>query len=127
MFFDGQGLCTHISSNIRLYNAHPGVLGEVITMVVTVLVWVVIHLTPLGWLVRRSRPVLLLLTTTKSRGTMRLASRDPFSPPVIDPAYLSHSDDERVVAEGWQTLRRAKTETAMGKALLGYEVLPGRM
>lgn len=127
MFGDAQGFCTRIPSNLRLFNAHPGFLGEVIVMVVTVLVWAVIRLTPLGWFVFRSRPLFLLLTTVKSRGTVRLASRDPSHPPAIDPAYLSHPDDERVVAEGWHTLRRAKKETAMGKALLGYEVLPGKM
>lgn len=127
MFFDGQIFYTRILSNIRLNNAHPGLMREVMNMLVTILAWVVLHLTPLGWLVRRSRPVFLLLTSTKSRGTMRLASRDPSCPPVIDPAYLSHPDDERVVAKGWQTLRRAKTETAMAKTLLGYDVLPGKM
>lgn len=35
-------------------------------------------------------PVLL---RPKSRGFIKLRSRDPHDPPIIDPKYLSHSDD----------------------------------
>ena len=42
-------------------------------------------------------PVLL---HPKSRGTIRLQSMNPQTPPAIDPAYLSHPDDVKILLEG---------------------------
>ena len=41
-----------------------------------------------------------ILIRPKSRGTIRLQSNDPFDPPLIDPNYLHHPDDLKVLLEG---------------------------
>jgi choline dehydrogenase len=43
----------------------------------------------------------------KSRGSIRLASADPLAAPLIDPAFLSNSDDAQVLLEGIQQIREA--------------------
>lgn len=40
------------------------------------------------------------VTHPKSRGTIRLASTDPYDPPLIDPNTFSHPDDVKVLVEG---------------------------
>ncbi|XP_065296015.1 glucose dehydrogenase [FAD, quinone]-like [Dermacentor albipictus] len=53
-------------------------------------------------------PVLL---HPKSRGVLRLKSADPRIPPAIDPRYLSHPDDVRVIVKGMKASARiAETE-----------------
>lgn len=42
--------------------------------------------------------VMTTLLRPKSRGTLRLSSEDPFDDPLIDPNYLSHNDDVKVIA-----------------------------
>jgi choline dehydrogenase len=42
----------------------------------------------------------------KSRGEIRLQSSDPSAPAVIDPKYLSHPDDEKVMIEGVRKARK---------------------
>ncbi|XP_049520669.1 glucose dehydrogenase [FAD, quinone] [Dermacentor silvarum] len=48
-------------------------------------------------------PVLL---HPKSRGVLRLKSADPRIPPAIDPRYLSHPDDIRVIVKGMKASAR---------------------
>ncbi|KAK7874208.1 hypothetical protein R5R35_006252 [Gryllus longicercus] len=63
---------------------------------------------------------LAVLQRPKSRGTIRLRNKDPLQPPVIDPRYLSHPDDVRVLVEGVRfALRMARS-----RALRRFEVLP---
>ncbi|WP_339766587.1 choline dehydrogenase [uncultured Paraglaciecola sp.] len=60
----------------------------------------------------------------KSRGTISLASADPAQPVVIDPQYLSHSDDQKVMIDG---IRQGR-EILQSKGFIQYrgeEVLPG--
>jgi choline dehydrogenase len=47
-----------------------------------------------------------------SRGSVRLASRDPRAPLVIDHGFLSDAHDAEVLAEGVETLRRLATPFA---------------
>lgn len=44
--------------------------------------------------------VLPTLLHSKSRGTIRLQSSDPNDPPLIDPQFLSHPDDVKILVEG---------------------------
>ena len=41
-----------------------------------------------------------ILLHAKSRGTITLASNLPTDSPIIDPQYLSHPDDVKVLVEG---------------------------
>ncbi|MCA0400191.1 MAG: GMC family oxidoreductase N-terminal domain-containing protein [Proteobacteria bacterium] len=59
-----------------------------------------------------------------SRGEVRLASADPFAPPVIDPNYLSTGEDRQVAVESLRLVRRI----VGGKALAPFrpeEYRPG--
>ncbi|CAG2212566.1 unnamed protein product [Mytilus edulis] len=49
--------------------------------------------------------VLLFPRSPKSTGEIRLASKDPFEYPVIDPRYLSHADDLEMFVKGVRFLR----------------------
>lgn len=40
-----------------------------------------------------------------SRGTVRINTTDPFTPPVIDPRYLSHPTDIQIILEAFKFLR----------------------
>ena len=40
------------------------------------------------------------LMTPKSRGTVRLKSKDPYDDPLIDPNYYAHTDDVKDVVDG---------------------------
>lgn len=62
----------------------------------------------------------------RSRGWVRIVSRDPESKPHIDHRFYSDAEghDARVVAEGMQLLRRMAAEPAM-RALVGTEIHPG--
>ncbi len=48
----------------------------------------------------------------KSRGEIRLASKDPLAPAVIDPKYLTHDDDKAIMIEG---VRKARKILAAGE------------
>ncbi len=66
-----------------------------------------------------------LLLRPQSRGSLRLASADPFAPPIIDPEYLSVEADVEVLVNGFK-IARSIGEAA---ALDGYrdiETVPGR-
>ncbi|KAJ1565824.1 hypothetical protein HK405_011538, partial [Cladochytrium tenue] len=59
-----------------------------------------------------------------SRGTVTLASPDPFIHPTIDPAYLSDARDVRVLVEGARVCRRvADSMRAVDRRFVGDEVL----
>ncbi|KAJ1561011.1 hypothetical protein HK405_005207, partial [Cladochytrium tenue] len=59
-----------------------------------------------------------------SRGSLALASSDPFEQPVIQPAYLSDRRDLRVLVEGLRSIRRISAEMRkIAPRLFGDEVL----
>ncbi|KAJ1562093.1 hypothetical protein HK405_015991, partial [Cladochytrium tenue] len=59
-----------------------------------------------------------------SRGSLGLASSDPFDYPVIQPAYLSDHRDLRVLVEGSRATRRIANEMrSIAPGLVGDEVL----
>jgi choline dehydrogenase len=64
------------------------------------------------------------LMTPRSRGTLRLSSADPSSPPAIDPEYLRDRGDREALTEGLRIARRIGCAPAMA-AWQGEEVLPG--
>jgi choline dehydrogenase-like flavoprotein len=74
------------------------------------------------------RPALTIMTTLiypQSRGTLRLASADPASAPVIDPGYLTEPDDSEVLLDGMELVR----EVMNNKVVAGdvaLELSPGR-
>ena len=74
------------------------------------------------------RPSLTLLSTLiypRSRGTLRLASTDPTTSPLIDFQYLSDPADLEVLAEGSEMVREIMGGSAFGGAVK-EEIHPGR-
>lgn len=81
---------------------------------------------------RTSLTVLATLIYPKSRGTLRLASADPMSAPLIDFQYLADPADLEVLGEGSEMVREifaspafngsVKGETHPGKGLRGQEL-----
>lgn len=61
----------------------------------------------------------------RSRGTVRLGSPDPHSPPLVDPRYLDHPEDLHTLLEGLKVARRILTAPAFA-GLHGVEVVPGK-
>lgn len=53
-----------------------------------------------------------ILLHPKSRGTIRLQTTDPFDPPLIDPNYLDHPDDAKVLLKGIDTMMKLANTTA---------------
>lgn len=128
LFWDGNFLEMEAHLLVDFLLRKPGVLNAVLRVVICFVAWVAVKLTPLGGFLRkRTRGAAMLLTTVKSRGTVRLRSRDATAPPDIDPAYMSCQDDARAWFESWRILRRATRETVEGKASLGLELSPGIM
>ena len=64
------------------------------------------------------------LVRPESRGTIRLHNRDPFSPPAIEPNYLTEPADLKVLVEGLQLARQIVSQTAYD-AYRGEELTPG--
>ena len=60
----------------------------------------------------------------ESRGSVRLASRDPRVPPAIDHGFVSNGRDAEVLAEGVEALRRLTSTDAI-RAYGGRETRPG--
>jgi choline dehydrogenase-like flavoprotein len=60
----------------------------------------------------------------RSSGSVRLGSRDPLQPPLIDPGYLSDEGDLRVLLHGVRLARRLLATSAL-KPLVVEELLPG--
>lgn len=61
----------------------------------------------------------------KSRGFVGLSDSDPRSAPVIDPCYLSHEEDLRVLREGMKLARKVFHTRAFSSAF-GGDDLPGK-
>lgn len=61
----------------------------------------------------------------RSVGRVRLRSRDPLEPPLIDPGYLSDEDDLRVLLHGVRLARRL-LETSALRPVVVEELLPGK-
>jgi choline dehydrogenase len=73
-----------------------------------------------------SSPSLTLMPTMlypESRGTLRLASTDPFTAPLIDPNYLAESRDLATLVAGMELVRETVTHPAVAPQV-GREVLP---
>ncbi len=60
----------------------------------------------------------------ESRGTVKLASRDPFAPPAIDPRYLAEENDRRTMRDSVRMVRDICGREAL-KPLRGPEMRPG--
>ncbi|OMC31205.1 choline dehydrogenase [Mycobacterium sp. GA-1841] len=72
-------------------------------------------------------PSLSLLPTMiypESRGTVRLASTDPFTAPLIDPNYLADPRDLRTLVAGMELVRETLAHQAISREI-GREVMPG--
>lgn len=57
----------------------------------------------------------VVLLQPRSRGTLRLASRDPFAPPRIQPDYLADPEDLRVLVAGVRLARRLFRTPPLGE------------
>ncbi|XP_045121245.1 glucose dehydrogenase [FAD, quinone]-like isoform X2 [Portunus trituberculatus] len=69
-----------------------------------------------------------MLTRPKSRGSIRLRSRDPRDPPLIDPNFLSHPDDVRTFIRGIKFALAIANTSALRThydATFHDQVLPG--
>jgi len=60
----------------------------------------------------------------ESRGTLRLASTDPFDAPLIDPNYLAEPRDLATLVAGMELVRETVAHPAVAREV-GREVLPG--
>jgi choline dehydrogenase len=60
----------------------------------------------------------------ESRGTITLASNDPFDHPLIDPNYLATEEDRRAMREGVKISREIAAQDAFS-AFRGDEFMPG--
>lgn len=78
-------------------------------------------------LAAESSPSLTLMPTMiypQSRGTVRLASTDPFTAPLIDPNYLAEPRDVATLVAGMELVRETLAHQAIAREV-GREVLPG--
>lgn len=124
---DGRQLAAQLHIFVRLLLTKPGLLMHAVGIVVGAVFWTLARIPPIRSFLRRTRGAALFLTTVKSRGTVRLASGDAAAPPLIDPNYLSHSDDQKAILECFRRFQRATRETRTGKACIGREIMPGAM
>jgi choline dehydrogenase len=90
-----------------------------------------LHIYPVGGRDRRSRSgwgwtLEVACMTPRSRGALRIASRDSAVPPIIDHRYLSDPEDEdlRVLADGVELAREIGGNPALS-GLVGTEISPG--
>lgn len=51
----------------------------------------------------------------RSRGSLKLASADPFAAPLIDPAFLSDRDDVDRLVRGFKLMRRVLQQPALAR------------
>jgi choline dehydrogenase len=65
------------------------------------------------------------LLSPRSRGSVRLRSRDPAAPPCIDPAYLRHPDDLARMIEATREARRIRRTSPLVDLVPGPEINPG--
>ncbi len=73
---------------------------------------------------RPSVTVFSTLIYPRSRGTLRLASADPLTAPLIDYGYFREPDDATVLAEGTEMIREIMAGAAFGGTVKG-ETHPG--
>jgi choline dehydrogenase-like flavoprotein len=66
----------------------------------------------------------LCLLRPRSRGSIRLASKDPRSAPLIDPNYLSDPDDMERMVRGFKLMRKLLAQPALA-SLAGKELASG--
>ncbi|KAL3868279.1 hypothetical protein ACJMK2_041106 [Sinanodonta woodiana] len=59
----------------------------------------------------------------KSKGTIRLRSRDPFDPPIIDPNYLSEEEDIKTFIKGVRLLEKYIQTKTMQKIGVSFDLL----
>ncbi|SNX86469.1 related to Glucose oxidase [Melanopsichium pennsylvanicum] len=59
-----------------------------------------------------------------SRGSIKINSTNPFTPPTIDPAYLSNTVDMTILLEGFKLARRVATASPLAE-FIQAEVTPG--
>jgi choline dehydrogenase len=64
------------------------------------------------------------VTQAKSKGTVRLRTRDFRDKPMVDPRYFSHEHDRRVMTEGLKLARRIAEQPALA-GWKGAELAPG--
>jgi choline dehydrogenase len=64
------------------------------------------------------------LLRPKARGSLRLASADPFTPPVIDPRYFDHPDDLRLTVAGLRYAREVLATNPV-RETIAKELMPG--
>lgn len=64
------------------------------------------------------------MTKAKSRGTVRLRTRDFWDKPKVDPRYFTHEHDVRVMTYGLKPARRIAAQPALG-GWAGAELAPG--
>ncbi|KAL0568097.1 hypothetical protein V5O48_013897 [Marasmius crinis-equi] len=60
-----------------------------------------------------------IIASPASRGTVTLASSDPFHFPAIDPAYLTHPQDVAIAVEGIRLAQRFTSQPSWSQYLLG--------
>jgi len=67
------------------------------------------------------------LNYVKSRGSLKLRSRDPYEPPIVDPGYLTHPDDMKRLVEAYKfSMNLVKTKAFRRIGARAYEHhLPG--
>ncbi|KAF8651128.1 hypothetical protein AX16_004874 [Volvariella volvacea WC 439] len=61
----------------------------------------------------------LALISPASRGTVKLASRDPWVAPLIDPNFLSREFDRAVIREGFKSIYKITNASAWGDFIQG--------
>ncbi|MGE3876474.1 MAG: GMC family oxidoreductase [Parvibaculaceae bacterium] len=92
-----------------------------------------LHFTPIGYkltpdeLVVLDEPVVTAIPNVnrpKSRGHLRLASSDPYTPPMIFPRLLDHEDDITVLRRGCEIIRRIFSVEPLASHVLA-ELAPG--
>jgi choline dehydrogenase len=65
------------------------------------------------------------LLSPRSRGSVRLRSTDPATPPRIDPAYLRHPDDLSRMVEATREARRISRTPPLADLIPAPEISPG--
>ncbi|KAL3868340.1 hypothetical protein ACJMK2_041157 [Sinanodonta woodiana] len=59
----------------------------------------------------------------KSKGTIRLRSRNPFDPPIIDPNYLAEEDDVKTFIRGFRVMEKYLATKTMQKIGVTLDLL----
>src|SRR5579863_7131507 len=73
---------------------------------------------------RSALTIMPTLIYPQSRGTVRLASPDPLTPPVIDPGYLTEPGDTRLLLDGMELVRATMASNLIA-GQVSLELSPG--